>query len=135
MRFIALAFAAATFIGASCPNPVTPPPDVVTDSGVDSTAPPVCRCKPCPAPDASCPVADAAPPAVDAAPMPPPKPSCQTACDNAKRLGCREGSQTDCAKVLCAINSDPRFVHYDVACLTNASSPAGIVACGATCTK
>ena len=111
----------ATFIGATCNTPVpAPPPDVIVDA---SPAPTV----------------DATPtPAVDSAPAPvvdagPPSP-CQGACDALKRSGCREGKIADCANKICQINADPRFQHYNVTCLQNATTPANVAACGGQCT-
>jgi hypothetical protein len=137
MRLVAIAFAAATFIGASCPNPAPlPPPDVVVDASSDDVTP-------TPVVDASAEAAvdsglsdvftidatvDSAPPA------PSPKPSCQTACDAVRKVGCKEGSISNCAAKLCQINADPRFKHYDVACLTSATTPQLVRACGVDCT-
>lgn len=132
MRLVALAFAAATFIGASCPNPGPMPPDVVTDASDDTMPSP----PPLPPPlivDAA-PI-DAIPPFIDATPPAPPKPSCDTACASMRKNGCKEGSISNCATKLCTINADPRFKHYDVACLTAATTPAAIANCGAGCTQ
>jgi hypothetical protein len=136
LAFVASMVFSYTFVGATCNTPVpTPPPDVIVDA-----APPDCRCKPCPANDAACPIVDAAvvdatpsPKPVDAAPPAPASP-CQGACDGLKRAGCREGNIADCANKICQINADPRFVHYNVTCLQNATTPASVAACGGQCT-
>lgn len=143
MRLVAIAFAAATFIGASCPNPAPlPPPDVVVDATVDEApALPVVDASveasidgslsDAPTSDATI---DSAPAQVDSAPTPPPKPSCQTACDAVRKVGCKEGNISNCAAKLCQINADPRFKHYDVACLSSATTPQLVRACGVDCT-
>jgi hypothetical protein len=83
-------------------------------------------------------------PAVDAADaLPTPEPlgdagpatptaDCETACANINAVGCV--TENDCARVLCASNSDPRFVHYDVACLIRAMLPSDVAVCGVDCT-
>jgi len=77
-----------------------------------------------------------APPAVkDSAPKPvPPDASvadCQSACDAMNRVGCIVLS--DCAATICKVNADPRFHHYDLACLVKVLVPADVAACGADC--
>jgi len=141
MRFVAIALAAATFVGASCPNPAPlPPPDVVVDAAVDEAPAPVVDAS-LDMPDATtlsdASTSDAAPPVADStppAPTPPPKPSCQTACDAVRKVGCKEGNISNCAAKLCQINADPRFKHYDVACLSSATTPKLVRACGVDCT-
>lgn len=59
---------------------------------------------------------------------------CQPACDAWKAAGCKEGKLANCAKVVCDIIGDPHFVHYDLACVQKATTPAAIRACGAECT-
>jgi hypothetical protein len=83
-------------------------------------------------------------PAVDAASvLPPPEPlgdtgaptalaDCQAACLEIDKVGCV--TEPDCAAVLCAANNDPRFVHYDTACLIHAMLPSDVAVCGVACT-
>jgi len=103
------------FIVAACPpsvGPVAPGPDA------DAVAPWL---------DAA-PAVEAAPPvALDAAGA-----TCQTACDAMAHAGCTVLS--DCARVLCTTNADPRFRHVDLGCLTNAKTAAAVAVCGAKCT-
>jgi hypothetical protein len=91
----------------------------------------------------SAPPAVTAPPADVADALPTPEPfgdagpttaaaDCETACANIDAVGCVV--ETDCARVLCQSNSDPRFVHYDVACLIHAMLPSDVAVCGVDCT-
>lgn len=52
-----------------------------------------------------------------------------------RKNGCKEGVVSDCAAKLCAVNADPRFVHYDITCLTNAATPDAVANCGMSCTQ
>jgi hypothetical protein len=76
-----------------------------------------------------------APTQKDSAPKPvPPDASvadCQSACDAMKRVGCVV--LFDCAATVCKVNADPRFHHYDLACLVKVLVPADVAACGADC--
>jgi hypothetical protein len=83
-------------------------------------------------PDAS-PTFDAA--TVPDAPAPSPAMAlCQTVCGRMSASGCREGSVPDCAKVLCAVNADPHFKHYNMPCIATAADASAIRACGGDCT-
>lgn len=111
-EFTAWCFAVSLgFAIAACPpNPVTPPPDA------DAVAP----LPPVPV--------EAAPPA----PTPsPPASSCDSACAAMQLAGCVV--LPDCAKTMCQANSDPKFKHYDVACLSRARTVADVRACGTDC--
>lgn len=56
---------------------------------------------------------------------------CASACDAMRRVGCVVLS--DCAAVVCKVNADPRFAHYNLACLVRALVPTDVAACGADC--
>jgi hypothetical protein len=141
MKTVALSLFALSLVGASCPPT---PPDAAPDAPpvVDAQPPlppPVVDAKPI---FDTTPVIifDATPPMVfdsaapDSAPSPTPSSPCQPACDGFKAAGCREGSLSDCARVICQVNSDFHFQHYNVACLAKAKTAAAVRACGATCT-
>jgi hypothetical protein len=105
-----VAFAGLGVFVAACPpnpGPVSPGFDAA-----DVGAPPVIDSSPRPTSDAS--VAD-----------------CQSACDAMKRVGCVVLS--DCAATICKVNADPRFHHYDLACLVKALVATDVAACGADC--
>lgn len=55
----------------------------------------------------------------------------QAACDAMAHVGCVVLS--DCARVMYQANSDPRFLHYDLVCITHALTPDGVRTCGASC--
>jgi hypothetical protein len=115
-------FVAGLFI-AACP-PAVPP---VTPDASDAAAVVVVDASPPPKPS----VADTAPP------TPPPTVACpnaQTACDHMKAVGCREGAMADCARVLCSINSDPHFAHYNLSCIATATTSSAVKVCGGDCT-
>ncbi len=57
--------------------------------------------------------------------------SCQTACAAMARVGCTVLS--DCSKIMCMANADPRFKHHDVACLSHALVPSDVRNCGTDC--
>ena len=102
-----------------------------------------CGCPPAPSPTPVTPTpdaSDASPPTyVDAAPIPPlddatpvVNPTPATACAAMARVpGCIVLS--DCAATITKINAQPGFKHYDVACLSRATTAAGVVACGGSC--
>lgn len=85
-----------------------------------------------------CPPVPATPPpdAADSAPRPSAPDAtvidCLTACAAMDRAGCVVLS--DCTRVLCATNADPRFAHYDLTCLAHALTTSDVRACGADCT-
>jgi hypothetical protein len=56
---------------------------------------------------------------------------CEAACAAMDRAGCV--TQVDCARVMCAANSDPRFTHYNTVCLEQAARPSDVAVCGVTC--
>ena len=56
------------------------------------------------------------------------------ACAALKHAGCREGGFVDCARVICQINADPTFTHYDLACIAGAADASGVRRCGSDCT-
>jgi hypothetical protein len=68
-------------------------------------------------------------PAADATPLD--LRGCAPACAAMAAAGCKVLS--DCARVMCMINSDNRFTHYDTGCLSNAKTPTDVKACGAAC--
>jgi len=74
-------------------------------------------------------------PDADAAPLPPGPPSspCLAACAAAKAVGCPEGQFSDCASTCTLEISDPGMPHPNTACLSTASSPAGVRSCGWAC--
>lgn len=96
-------FAAIGAFASSCPS--NPVSPTVPDAGVEAS-----------------PVK----PAIDATTI-----DCQTACDAMKRVGCVVLS--DCAAVMCKVNADPRFAHYNLGCLVKALVPSDVAACGADC--
>lgn len=104
--------AAILVLSIGCPTirPNTPSDAAVTDGPLDDDAPPNVR------------------PTIDAAN------DCAAACERLRALGCREGKLSDCADVVCRMNSDTHFTHYDLACVTAASNPAVVRACGGQCT-
>jgi hypothetical protein len=100
------AFAAVGVFAAACPpNPQTAPGPDAADAFIP------------PAPPASAPDATI----ID----------CTSACAAMARVGCLVLS--DCAQVVCAINADSKFKHYDLACLTHVLVRSDVVACGADC--
>jgi hypothetical protein len=59
----------------------------------------------------------------------------QTACDVMKAVGCQEGKIKTCARLIKLVNADfPQLGHFDVACISKATSIAEVKACGAQCT-
>jgi hypothetical protein len=97
---------ACILMGSGCPQtptPVVPPPDAA-----DAIAPP---------PPA---VIDATPPV-----------GCDSACAAMQLAGCVVLS--DCASTMCRVNTDPRFMHYDVGCLSRAKTVADVRKCGSDC--
>jgi hypothetical protein len=62
---------------------------------------------------------------------PAPTADCEAACANIDAVGCL--TDPDCARVLCAANADPRFAHYDLACLKGAMLPSDIAVCHVDC--
>lgn len=77
-------------------------------------------------------------PTFDAGEQPAPSPQlalCQTACGRLNAVGCKEGTMADCAQVLCAINAEPIFEHYNLPCLATATDVIAINACGGPCTQ
>jgi hypothetical protein len=62
---------------------------------------------------------------------PPPTADCEAACANIAQVGCL--TELDCARVLCSVNADPRFRHYDLACLIHAMMPSDVAVCGLDC--
>lgn len=86
----------------------------------------------------ACPPSSTAPPvtpkpdAADSAALPDATVAdCQAACDAMARVGCIVKS--DCARVMCAANADPRFTHYNTACLEKVLDPVDVAACGVSC--
>jgi hypothetical protein len=103
-------------IATACPPsaPVVPSPDA------DAIAPPAPTPPPTPAPPPA--GGDAAPALAT---------DCAAACVAIAAAGCL--ALADCPRVLCMANADPRFRHYDTACLMRARTPAAVRACGADC--
>jgi hypothetical protein len=64
-------------------------------------------------------------------PLPPVVNDCSAACANMAAVGCKV--LPDCARVMCAANADPRFHHYDVVCLSGATTKAAVLGCGEEC--
>jgi hypothetical protein len=99
-------------LGGCAPTPVVP----ATPDATDAFAPPAPTPTPAPTPE---------PPPSSAAS------ACQAACDAMALAKCTVLS--DCAVAMCTANSDPRFKHYDTACLAKATSKAAVMACGVDC--
>jgi hypothetical protein len=99
------------FVVSACP-PAGPIANPTIDAS-DAKAPP-------PPP----PMLSDATPVIDTSP-------CAPACAAMAASGCKVLS--DCARVMCMLNSDPHFVHYDIGCLANAKTPTDVKACGAAC--
>jgi hypothetical protein len=79
---------------------------------------------------------DAAP-AVDDGPLDDEAPSpmaYQTACAHLRTAGCREGTISNCPRVLAEINADPHFTHYNLVCLSTADGASAVRRCGVDCT-
>jgi hypothetical protein len=96
---------ACVFLATACPpSPVVPPPDAT-----DAIAPPSAFG------DANW----------------PPAGTCDSACAAMQLAGCVVLS--DCARVMCQANSDPRFKHYDVGCLSLAKTVVDVRKCGSDC--
>jgi hypothetical protein len=60
--------------------------------------------------------------------------SCATACERLRSLGCKEGKLVDCADVVCRMNADTHFRHYNLMCITRATTIGSVRACGGECT-
>lgn len=107
----ALAFALVALIGCT---PLPPPAPVPFDAS-DARAP-------IPAPTT-------APDSPNAGPTP--SADCEAACLEIDKVGCLV--EPDCARVLCEVQNDPRFRHYDLACIIRAMMPSDIAVCGMDC--
>ena len=56
---------------------------------------------------------------------------CTAACEAIDSAGCLV--DTDCPRVICAINADQRFTWVNTPCLVKAQTPTDVAACGADC--
>jgi hypothetical protein len=103
---------AAAVLGCA---PLPPPPAPVPFDASDARAP---IPPPTTAPDSP----NAGPPA---------SADCEAACLEIDKVGCM--TEPDCARVLCEVNADPRFRHYDLGCLKRAMLSSDIAVCGLDC--